>query len=242
MLQFTGIGSAHCPDLGCCCAHFFSGENLILLDCGEDTFAALARNQILDRARGEIYCLVTHTHSDHVGSLATLCLYCASHYNKRVHVCFPTETVRTLLAIMGALPSEIDYETRFPIRIDDHTVISAVPTVHVPWMECFGYQIAVKNESLYYSGDASSIPEKILSAFRKNQVGTIYQDVSVSTEPEGPHLKLMHLCQIIPDRAERSRIFVMHFDHADYQQQLNGTGFTAVKRISGGNADESAHS
>lgn len=230
MLTFTGIGSAHCPQLGSCCAHFWADEDLVLLDCGEDTFASPVLRQALARCMGNVYCFLTHFHSDHVGSLATLCLYLRQVYGKRVRVCHPQASVVSLLGLMGVLPGEYELQTNFPVYLPNGWSLTPVPTVHVPWMNCYGYLITAGAQTIYYSGDAAKIPQAILNLLLSDGIDRLYQDVSIREGGGGAHLHLPALCGAIPDSSLRRKICTMHFDCPDYARHIQVEGFLTVDR------------
>src|SRR5690606_13314576 len=47
---------------------------MMLIDCGSSNFHRIKENNLLDGVE-HIHALITHTHADHVGSLADLTLY-----------------------------------------------------------------------------------------------------------------------------------------------------------------------
>lgn len=230
MLTFTGTGSTHCMELGNCCAFMSCGKDLVLLDCGEDTFASPLLQQALHGCRGEIWCLLTHLHGDHAGSLATLCLYSAAELGKRVRICYPSSGAAALLNLMGVLPEYIELYVHFPLQLSGGLIAYPVPTEHVDWMECYGYLLQTAEGSCYYSGDARMIPEGILEGFQQGKVGTIYQDVCLYGPKGGPHLTLEELCEIIPDQAQRSRIWVMHLDSLECARMAREHGFRVAEK------------
>lgn len=54
---------------------------MILIDCGETIARKIIKENILEGI-DELYNLISHTHSDHIGSLGTLLFY--STYNKGI--------------------------------------------------------------------------------------------------------------------------------------------------------------
>lgn len=75
-LGFLGRGSCYnVVKEGSTSAFFKSGDSLLLIDCGETTFHDLLKHEnILDGVK-QIDILITHMHSDHVGSLPSLIYY-----------------------------------------------------------------------------------------------------------------------------------------------------------------------
>ena len=74
MLKFIGTGSAFNTELGNTSAYLKSNETLLLIDCGESVFARIKKINLLEDVKN-VYIIITHLHSDHVASLATLIEY-----------------------------------------------------------------------------------------------------------------------------------------------------------------------
>ena len=52
---------------------------MLLIDCGETVFSEIKRNGLVEDVNN-LYVFITHTHSDHIGSLSSLIHY--MHYVK----------------------------------------------------------------------------------------------------------------------------------------------------------------
>ena len=74
MLKFIGTGSAFNQDLGNTSAYIKDGETLLLIDCGETVFQRIKEIKLLDDVK-KVYIVITHNHSDHIGSLGSLVEY-----------------------------------------------------------------------------------------------------------------------------------------------------------------------
>lgn len=72
-LQFLGRGASFNPKEGNNSAYFIENRQLFLIDCGESIFERLVENGLLEDVDA-INLMITHTHSDHVGSLGTLAM------------------------------------------------------------------------------------------------------------------------------------------------------------------------
>lgn len=232
MLIFTGTGSSHCIGLGNCCAHLWAGEDLLLIDCGEDTFSSPVLQQSIRQCQGNIYCIITHLHSDHVGSLATLCLYCKDTLHKTVRVCFPTNEASALLSLMGVPQTHFIESTSFPLKLDNDLEVVPTKTSHVPWMNCYGYFLHIDKACYYYSGDANCLSMHVLTMLKDSTLTMLYQDVTLNGDKGGPHLTLDELCSIVPDGPMRDRIVVMHFDSMECMKEAKRRHFCVAERKS----------
>ena len=71
MLKFIGSGSAFNTKLGNTSAYYKIGHQMLLIDCGSNIFHRIKEHNLLEGIE-DIHVLITHTHADHVGSLADL--------------------------------------------------------------------------------------------------------------------------------------------------------------------------
>ena len=75
MMSFLGIGGAFVTKLKNCSAYIKNGQNLFLIDCGENILEEILKLKILKNVEN-ISILLTHFHTDHIGSLGSLVFYC----------------------------------------------------------------------------------------------------------------------------------------------------------------------
>ena len=80
-LKFLGRGSAFNIKDGNTAAYIKDNNTLLLIDCGETVFKEIQRRNLLEGV-SDINILITHLHSDHVGSLSSLLMYC--YYIKKL--------------------------------------------------------------------------------------------------------------------------------------------------------------
>lgn len=101
-LHFLGRGSCYNTKEGSNSAFIKHGSVLVLIDCGESTFADLMRlnerSNILDGVLN-VYVLITHFHSDHIGSLPSLIYY--STFVQKADITLFTTDVETLSDIIN---------------------------------------------------------------------------------------------------------------------------------------------
>lgn len=76
-LKFIGNGSCFNTTFGNNSAYYIDEEkqSLLLIDCGESIFERIKKQKILEKVK-DIYILITHMHTDHVGSLSSLLFFC----------------------------------------------------------------------------------------------------------------------------------------------------------------------
>ena len=87
-INFLGRGSAFNPKEGNNAGYFIQNNELFLIDVGEDVFAKLIEFNILENIK-KINVMITHTHSDHIGSLGSLVAYSYYVLNEPVNIILP---------------------------------------------------------------------------------------------------------------------------------------------------------
>ena len=74
MLKFIGTGSAFNTDMINNSAFIKEETTLFIIDSGETAFARMKNLKLFDDIEN-VYIAITHTHSDHIGSLGSLVAY-----------------------------------------------------------------------------------------------------------------------------------------------------------------------
>jgi len=228
-LKFLGNGSAFNPSFGSTSAYLQHAENLFVVDCGETTFERLMANVNFQDYR-EIYIVLTHLHADHVGSLGSMISYCYCVLEKTVTVVYPGKEVIQLLTLLGVNRKFYKYAETMQngyAMNNENGVIQFLPVSvkHALDMKCFGYIIEWHGEKIYYSGDASDIPQEVLMALKSGDIDRIYQDTTVHLKSKGTHCYIDRLEELI-ERQYRNRVYCMHLDQ-EYES-IRKKGFQIV--------------
>lgn len=87
-LNFLGRESAFNPKEGNNSAYFIENKELFLIDCGEDVFGRIIKLNLFDGI-DTVNLMLTHTHSDHIGSLGSLVMYSFYVLHKYVNIIIP---------------------------------------------------------------------------------------------------------------------------------------------------------
>lgn len=237
MLNFVGCGSAFNTKLGNNSAFFVENETLNLIDCGADVFSNLISKNILNSKIKEINIIVTHVHTDHVGSLADLCFYAYIKMKTKTTVYAPKQ-VKEYLTLVGVLAHQIDFylisdKDNFMVK-DSSISLTVFKTTHYTDMESYGFELKNKVTELkyLYTGDCSEIPEKILAKINKNEYEIVYVDTSSNDFEGNPHLSLSKLDSVIEkDVKLRKSIYCMHLDGGLLPKDFNNTGFYSAEHL-----------
>ena len=241
-LKFIGRGSAFNTDELNTSAYIKYNRTILLIDCGENIFSNIKKNGLLDDI-DNIYILITHLHSDHVGSLSSLIFY--MYYEKRIKaniLLFPNLELYLKLQgnIKGMHYNEIkstfidELNLNFIITNETHEQMKESKILRIdkdilieetkPILPSYGYKIIFKDKSkLYYTGDTSSFNKNML---KENNL-IIYQDICSRDYPGNIHLSLKKLCEIVP-REERHKIYCMHLDTTKLSNLAQNEGFNIV--------------
>ena len=87
-LNFLGRGAAFNPKEGNNSAYFIENNQLFLIDCGENIFGRLIDSGLLESVES-VNLMITHTHSDHIGSLGSLVTYSFYTLHKPLNIILP---------------------------------------------------------------------------------------------------------------------------------------------------------
>lgn len=226
ILKFLGRGSAFNTKEGNTSAYIKENKELILLDCGENIFERIIKNDLLDKVK-TVNVFITHLDSDHVGSLSSLIYYC--HYIKHitVNVHFPNNDLLELLNIQGHLNRE-DYNFRY-LDTEKNTLmnyikIKPIKVKHIKTLQCFGYLIYFKDKIIWYSGDCSEISNVI----NEYNIDEFYQDTCLADYEGNVHTSLRLLDKTIINY-DRNKIYCMHIDSNELIKKAKELGFNVVE-------------
>lgn len=226
LLTFLGKGSAFNTKEGNTSAYIKDGSSLLLIDCGETVFGKIRELNLLDGI-DDVNVLITHLHSDHVGSLSSLIFYC--HFVKKIHLklYYPTEEILAYLHVSGNDKFQYDFislhrlggiQVTPSIKVRKHT------TDHVYGMNSFGYYITYNDITIFYSGDSNEISNP---HYKIKDCDEVYQDTCLAHYPGNVHLSLKNLCEYIPEEY-RHKVYCMHYDCDELKDEIIKEGFNLV--------------
>lgn len=211
MLQFLGRGSAFADENNS--AFFVNGNELVLVDFPMSSFMKLRRfgaDKLAGVKNADITVIVTHTHGDHAGGVATLIHFAFYVLHRKVTVIAPSEEVAADLKylierIEGCDPE--GYELVTADKAQRPWLLDVIPTTHAPQLagRCFGYHLLVEGNNVVYTGDTATI-EPFLPYLT---AGTyLYADSAASGSPV--HLGVTELLEKV--RGLDIHLYLMHLD------------------------------
>ena len=235
-LTFLGRGAGFNPDEGSTSSFFIDKGELFLIDCGESIFHSLMKKKILDSASA-VNIFVTHTHSDHVGSLGTLVLYAFAVKKIPVNIIIDNHmgyvsSIRTLLRING-LTEDMYRFVQASSYTGCYTVFNKVSyfkTKHCDELKTCGILFETDQGLVFYSGDLNDLSPliKVINSGRK--IDKIYIDSNNDRKPSRHHISIHQLHDILPPEL-KPRVHCMHFNNDQCIADAKAYGFKAVMRF-----------
>ncbi|MDD4809542.1 MAG: MBL fold metallo-hydrolase [Bacilli bacterium] len=220
MLTFLGKGSCFNTKLTNTSAYYKKDGYLLLIDCGETVFKKIIDTNLLDNIT-KIDILITHFHSDHIGSLPSLLFYFELIFSIKPTIIYPEKDQMIKFLTLSGNDSNC-YLLKTPDEFNEYK-IKDIKQVHAKHINTYGYLIHLNNQVIYYSGDAKTIRDDILKMFMNDEINYFYQDVSTHDIPA--HLRLEGLVAIIPVE-KRSKITCMHFNDEETEAAALKNGFS----------------
>lgn len=230
-IEFLGIGSAWNINYDNTSAYIKKDKKIILMDCGESIARKIIHDNILDDI-DELYILISHTHSDHIGSLGTLLFY--STYNKGIKnnivLSNNKEYINNLKAYLKLV--DISSEVKF---IDANTLketfkfktFDILKATHVKSLPCYCFVFEDEENLIYYSADNSNI--EYIKHFLSIENAKIYTEISDNPELSEEHLEL-GLLEKATSILQRKRIYLMHINESINEEEIKNKGFN-IPRI-----------
>lgn len=236
MLNFIGTGSAFNTKLGNNSAYYKWNDQILIIDCGSSTFKTIVESNLLEGVKN-IHVAITHTHADHVGSLADLVLYSYySHGNLAeniITIYSPEDTcVDSILALNGCVEG-LHYNlkiTNYITYIEEDLAISFINSTHVNEIPSYSMHIYTELKEIFYSGDVSKLPKHTVNWINNGRFNSVYIDTSGLDYEGNVHLSFRELCELIDPEA-RHRVWCMHLDKAFDEQKAIQEGFNVAKGI-----------
>lgn len=227
-LKFLGRGSGYHVVEGNTSAYIKKNKTLLLIDCGETVFKRILEKELLQDVEA-VHVLITHMHSDHIGSLGGFIGYCYWKYKIITNVYFnEKEKISMLLELMGLKEGEsFNVYTAENIRIQSLEMeFSASVTKHVKALNTYSYSLKFdKGNNIFYSGDTYETNIDVVSYLKEGNL--MYQDTCLNDSKGNVHTSLRLLSEIVP-KEYRNQVYCIHIDGENFIDEARKKGFNIV--------------
>lgn len=233
-LKFLGKGGSDNQLQGNTSAYFIENRCLFLIDCGENTFERILRKQLLNDV-DKVFIFITHTHSDHVGSLGSLIFHC--YFLKKIELNIVLSSnllhyndVKELLRIYGAHEDwyRIIEPTSLNNKFNSFNKMEYMSTKHVEQIPCYGLSFDTNDGIVYYSGDTKEINniKELISSGKK--IDKIYIDCTTTNTENNVHYYIGKANEEIDDSI-KNKVYCMHFNKPECIDIAKNYGFNVVE-------------
>lgn len=233
-LNFTGRGAAFNVKEGNTNAYFVENEKLFMIDCGETMFEAIQKRGILQQVK-EVYTLVSHTHSDHCGSLGSFGLYCQFVLGTKLKIIVPhnevyNDDLRRLMTIFGNTEKafELIYEEEVDGKFEAFDSVRYDLTKHDFMLTCYSFVFETKQGAVFYSADTRVVDNLLEFVQKYDFIDKIYMEVTDLNNSYEIHLSLDKLLSVI-DEEIKNKIYMMHFRNDMCLKKVIEAGFKVVE-------------
>lgn len=199
---------------------------MILIDCGESIARKIIKNNILDNIE-ELYILISHTHSDHIGSLGTLLFY--SKYNKKIKnkIILPKDeeyekNIKEYLRLVD-ISSEVEFVDCETLKNNFQFInFEMLIATHVNTLPCYFFVFEDEEGLIYYSADNNNM--EYIKQYIKLDNAKIYTEICDNQNLQEEHLYIKKLEEQISE-LERRKIYLMHINEVLNKEDLLKKGF-----------------
>ena len=232
-LCFLGRGAAFNTAQGNTSAYFVENDKLFLIDCGESIFSKLQEEHIFLGIK-EVYVVISHTHSDHCGSLGSLGLYCQFVLKNKLKIVVPHEmeyvqSLELLMTLFGNTKNayEFVYEEELDGVFEAFDSVRYELTKHDFMLTCFSFVFQTVKGGVFFSSDTRTTENLQNFMSMQQEIDRIYMEVTDLKIPQDVHLNIEELEAVIPSTM-RSKVWMMHLRSAECMKKLEKNGFQVV--------------
>lgn len=227
-LKFLGRGAGYNLKEGNTSAYIIKNETLLLIDCGETVFKSILEKNLIDGVRN-IHILITHMHSDHIGSLSGFIGYCFWKYKIVTKVYFhEPEKILSFLTLTGLTEKEsFIVNTSSNQNIDSLKLnFTSLLTKHSKTLNTYSYTLKFeKGNDIFYSGDTYETNFDAVSFLKEGNL--IYHDTCLDDCEGNAHTSLRALSELIP-KEFRKQVYCMHIEGENFVELAEKQGFKVV--------------
>ena len=230
-LEFLGRGSGYNVKEGNTSAYIRKNETLLLIDCGESIFKTIVEKDLVEEIK-YVHVLITHMHSDHVGSLGSFIGFCYWKYKIVTKVYFyEKDKIKNFLELTGLMEGE-----SFIVNDTNNKKIDTLGlefnssiTKHAKTLNTYSFTLKFEDgNDIFYSGDTSETNFDVIPFLKLGNL--VYHDTCLNDCECNVHTSLRVLCEIIP-KEYRKQVYCIHIDGDNFAEKVEKEGFNVVDVI-----------
>ncbi len=232
-LHFIGCGSAFYTEGRNTSAYFIEDDCLFIIDCGESVFASLKQKNIFLNIK-KVYVVVSHTHSDHSGSLGTLGFYCQFILHTKLNIIVPHDKsyvfdLKKLMSLFGNTSESYRfiYEEELDNVFRSFSCLRYDMTKHDYVLSCFSFVFETSKGAVFYSADTRTTENVVRFIKSHSDIDCIYMEATDLKITGDLHLYIGELKKAVPV-ALFSKVRLMHLRSKDCIDRLLDEGFKIV--------------
>ena len=235
-----------------------TGRHMILIDCGCTVFSRIEKLKLLNGVE-DLSILITHTHSDHIGSLSDLihyCRYVKPHIQVTIFCSMnqilslrsyldatgttvvineaPNMSIQTMMYKSVVISDEDGLICEFKFITDKSHEVRQVAKLVQPTYST-GIAITFYDKTIYYSGDTMRIPYNLIDvgAFDEIYVDCAVRDHSPGGAPGTyPHYNLYKMYVDLKRRGvPPCKIYAIHIDCDGVIDECGNFGINVVENV-----------
>ncbi|WP_238884084.1 MBL fold metallo-hydrolase [Clostridium sp. YIM B02551] len=226
-LKFLGRGSGYHSIEANTSAYIKENKTLLLIDCGETVFKKVLEKNLMDGIE-EVHILITHMHSDHIGSLGGFIGFCYWKYKIISKVYFKEkERIKIFLELLGLKDNESFKVVDSNNRIESLSLnVNSKLTKHVKALNSYSYILKFDiGNSIFYSGDTYETNIDIVDFLKNGNI--VYHDTCIDDSKDNVHTSLRRLCELVP-KEYRNQVYCIHIDGENFIEESRRQGFNIV--------------
>lgn len=179
--------------------------------------------------------MITHTHSDHIGSLGTLAMYSFFTLRKPLKIIIKNDgkyvkDINKIIEGFGITKEMYNFieEQNLDNIYDVFKNIRYIETKHYDGLNCYSIIFNTDNGIVFYSGDTREITQLKAIIESGENIDKIYMDVSSVDFPSNPHLYIGILEEQLPIEL-KNKTYCMHFNDDKCIELAYAIGFNVVE-------------
>lgn len=230
-LRFLGRGSGYNVTEGNTCGFIKKEDTLLLVDCGEGIFQKIVTKNLIEGIKN-VHVLITHMHSDHIGSLGSFVGYCYWKQKIRTNVYFhEKEKIAEFLKLTGAVEGEsfIVYDTNNKRINELNLTLNSSITKHAKTLNTYSFLLKFDHENnIFYSGDTYETNFNVIPFLEEGNI--IYHDTCLNDGEGNVHTSLRVLSELVP-KQYRKQVYCIHIDGENFIEKAQEEGFNVVDLV-----------